>query len=176
MPSPRHWVPNGLSLARLLLGLAFPFVPTDWRLGIILTAAVSDLLDGLAARWLGAESDLGRLLDPIADKVFVLVLVGTLLAEGTLGLAELAGIAARDLTVTVGATVVAARGRWDLARQARPSLLGKATTAGQFAVLLVAVGQGSVPPWLLVPVVALSVAAAAGYARRLLTPPPSPAA
>jgi hypothetical protein len=52
----------------------------------------------------------------------------------------------------------------------RPSWLGKCTTAAQFAVLLVLVGWEAATPWLLIPTVALSVAAAADYARQFLSP------
>jgi hypothetical protein len=30
---PLSWLPNGLSLTRLVLGLALPWLPADWRLG-----------------------------------------------------------------------------------------------------------------------------------------------
>ncbi len=76
------WLPNGLSLARLALGLALPWLPADWRLGAVLVAAITDLLDGLTARWLRAGSETGRVLDPLADKVFILSLVGILLSGG----------------------------------------------------------------------------------------------
>jgi hypothetical protein len=47
----------------------------------------------------------------------------------------------------------------------RPSWLGKCTTAAQFAVLFALAGWNEAPPWLLVPTVALSIAAAIDYAR-----------
>jgi phosphatidylglycerophosphate synthase len=166
-----RFIPNGLSVARLLLGVAFPFVLAEWRVWVIVAAALSDALDGLAARWLNAESDTGRVLDPVADKVFVLVLVCTLLAEGTLHPLWVLGLAARDVVVLAGVAVVLLRGRWRDARRMPPTLLGKCTTAAQFAVLLVAAARGEVPVWLLVPAVALSLAAAADYARRF--PPPA---
>src|SRR6202000_735640 len=46
-------------------------------------AAISDWLDGFAARKLKAGSDFGRMLDPIADKVLVAVALMMLGAEGT---------------------------------------------------------------------------------------------
>jgi len=82
--NPLHYLPNSLSIARLLLGFAFPFIPNDWRLWVVIVAAISDALDGLTARWLHAQSKAGRLLDPIADKVLVLMVALTLLAEGAI--------------------------------------------------------------------------------------------
>ncbi len=77
-------LPNLLSAARLPLAAAFPFAGPEGRVALIAAAVISDFLDGhLARRW-NAHSTLGRLLDPLADKAFVLVLVVTLLAEGAL--------------------------------------------------------------------------------------------
>ena len=162
-------VPNGLSAARVVLGIAFPFVPTEWRLWVVVAAALSDLFDGLVARWLRAESDTGRLLDPVADKFFVLMLAGTLLAEGTLHPLWAVGLAARDLTVLVGLLYVIAWRQWARGRRLRPSLLGKCTTAAQFAILVVLVGWAPAPVWLLAAMTLLSALAAVDYARKFLT-------
>jgi len=161
----RHAIPNSCSLARMILGVAFPFVPPEWRLWLIIAAAITDFLDGFLARLLHAESELGRMLDPIADKVFVLILVGTLIAEGTLHSFWALGIAARDLAVILGVLLVVLQRRWQTTREMRPSWLGKCTTAGQFAVLLVLVVWGTAPVWSLMLTTLLSVAAAVGYAR-----------
>jgi cardiolipin synthase len=167
-------VPNGLSLSRVGLGAAFPWLPVEWRLAVIGIAAVTDFLDGLAARWLGVQSETGRLLDPIADKVFVLVLAGTLLAEGAIGPGWALAVAARDVVVLAGVVAVAARGRWDRYRSMRPSWLGKCTTAAQFALLMVLVVEGRGWQWLLGLTAALSAAAAVDYARGFLRSPDSP--
>lgn len=42
-----------------------------WGAGLFVLAALTDLFDGWAARALKAESRLGRILDPIADKALV---------------------------------------------------------------------------------------------------------
>ncbi|MBA4190076.1 MAG: hypothetical protein C0467_18990 [Planctomycetaceae bacterium] len=161
----RHAIPNSCSLARLLLGGVFPFIPVEWRLWVIIIAAITDFLDGFLARLLHAESDFGRMLDPMADKAFVLMLVGTLLAEGAIHPLWALGIATRDLAVLLGVIVVVFQRRWQTACQMRPSWLGKCTTAAQFAVLLVLVVWGETPMWLLVLTTTLSTAAAVGYVR-----------
>lgn len=174
----RTLLPNSLSLSRLFLGAAFPFVPADWRLGVVAVAALTDLLDGWTARWLRAESETGRALDPVADKALVLALAGTLLAEGALHPLCALGVAARDVVVLAGVLWVVLRGRLREARLMRPRPLGKCTTAGQFAVLLALAGWGEAPPWVLGPTVVLSVAAAIDYARAFTrrgaeSPPPA---
>lgn len=180
MPILRYAIPNALSGSRIVLGLAFPFLSTDGRLAVVIVAALTDALDGLMARWLRAESNAGRLLDPVADKVFVLALVGTLLVEGTLHPFWALGIAIRDIVVLAGLVYTIIRRQWSVGRKMRPSWLGKCTTAAQFAVLLVLVARGNAPVWLLALMTALSGLAALDYIRAFIhlhagesTPPAS---
>jgi CDP-diacylglycerol---glycerol-3-phosphate 3-phosphatidyltransferase len=162
----RHTVPNSLSAIRLALGLALPWIPVPWRLAVVIVAAATDAFDGLAARWLRAESDAGRLLDPIADKVFVLMLIGLLLAEGSLNPIWAVGLALRDLAVVIGLAILFVRGK--TGERLRPSWLGKATTAAQFVVLLLIVGDYGAPSWLLAATTVLSAAAAVSYGWKTL--------
>ena len=57
-------------------------LPADWRLPVVIAAAITDGVDGQLSRLMGAQSKLGVLLDPIADKVFFLAVVATLLWDG----------------------------------------------------------------------------------------------
>ena len=74
-------LPNGLTVARIVVTpaiAALPFVDSvGARLGafiLFLAAAITDWFDGYLARRNKQETDLGRILDPLADK---LLLVGT---------------------------------------------------------------------------------------------------
>jgi len=74
-------LPNGLTVARIAatpLIAALPFAPSAAaRLGafaLFTAAAVTDWVDGYLARRRKQETDLGKILDPLADK---LLLVGT---------------------------------------------------------------------------------------------------
>lgn len=131
------FVPNALSLTRLALGIGFPFLPTPWRVWVVLAAAVTDLLDGASGRLFRACSTTGRVLDPVADKVFVAAVVVTLLGEGVLAWWELALVGLRDLAVFVGAAGGFLLRDWDAFRRMSPTPLGKAATAAQFVFLLV---------------------------------------
>lgn len=167
-------LPNALTASRLVLAVAFPWLPMQWRLAVIVWAAASDLVDGWLARRLDAASTTGRLLDPIADKAFVLVLVVTLVAEGTLDAWWAFGFAVRDIAVLAGVIAVLVQGKWRTARSMRPQRLGKITTAAQFAVLLVLVARGSAWPWLLALTSVVSIAAAVDYAIAYLGSRPAP--
>ena len=81
---------NQLTVARtaavpaVILLFAWDFPDHDyWATAVFAIAMVTDWLDGWWARRRGESSDLGRLLDPIADKILVLaalvVLVGRVL-------------------------------------------------------------------------------------------------
>ncbi len=98
----RAALPNALSLARLLLGLAFPFWPVSWRVPVVVVAAITDMLDGAASRHWHVTSVAGRLLDPLADKVFVIGVVGTFWYEGALDGWQIVLVGLRDFVVIGG--------------------------------------------------------------------------
>ena len=71
-------LPNKLSTLRICmvpLFIAAYFLPYHWgafvAVGIFALAAFTDFLDGYIARKYNMISDLGKLLDPIADKVLI---------------------------------------------------------------------------------------------------------
>lgn len=71
-------LPNAITLGRILISpliAALPFISSPFaRLAafvIYIVAAVSDYYDGMLARTRNIETDLGRLLDPLADKLLL---------------------------------------------------------------------------------------------------------
>src|SRR3954470_7191120 len=94
-------LPNILTYGRLLAVpavVALLFWPRDdWArwpaLAIFIAAGVTDYFDGYFARLYGQQSALGRMLDPIADKLLVSSCLLMLAADGTIeGLSLLAAI------------------------------------------------------------------------------------
>jgi cardiolipin synthase len=177
-------VPNLLSLLRLL---ALPLIHVDLVEGRIVRALVvlavvsaTDWFDGYLARRLDQASRLGKLLDPLSDRLlFVVVGVG-MVRGGLLPLWALVVLLARDVTVLIAGSFLVARGR----AVPEPSRLGKASTMGLMIALplfLLAAVAGGTPTdpqpqlhaiaWatFLVNLV-LHYAAAVGYARRPATP------
>ncbi|MEM6798738.1 MAG: CDP-diacylglycerol--glycerol-3-phosphate 3-phosphatidyltransferase [Planctomycetota bacterium] len=75
-PSEQVWnVPNQLSAARIVLAVGCFFVlSVGWygaALGLFVAAAATDWLDGYWARRFNQITQLGRILDPFADKLVV---------------------------------------------------------------------------------------------------------
>jgi len=118
-------LPNLLSFLRLILSPTLLLAPRDYLILIFLPLALSDALDGFLARKLKAQTELGKVLDPLADKV--MVLCGLFVCTYRLQLmppAFLYAVLARDLFLLVGGAILTSRnGSVPPAR-----LLGKAFT------------------------------------------------
>ncbi|WP_299598099.1 CDP-alcohol phosphatidyltransferase family protein [uncultured Microbulbifer sp.] len=90
---PSRWrhLPNVLSISRVVLILPIIWLSLAqqhlWALVVFGVAVVSDLLDGFLARRYNWQSHLGSLLDPIADRVFVLCLIPLLWYFSAIGTA-----------------------------------------------------------------------------------------
>ena len=161
-------IPNSLTVIRLVLGLVFLFLPPGARLPAFLVAAATEFLDGVLARLLRATSLTGQVLDPIADKLFVLAVLLSLWQQGVLSWWALLLVAARDIAVFVGSLTVATTRGITKVSLMTPRVLGKLATTAQLFLLLFGVAMEAVPPLLLAVTVALSVAAGVDYVRRFL--------
>lgn len=152
---------NALSLSRLPFAVFFVLADTPWvRVGWVLAAALTDFLDGWIARHRHLESYWGALIDPLADRGFVMVALVTFVLEGKLSLAAFSLLVVRDVATGVGFIVARVVPRLRPVKfQAR--MLGKVVTTLQLAALLSVL----VAPVLVVPlVIAVGVTAVASVA------------
>lgn len=124
----------------------------ETRLWLVVAASASDLLDGWLARWHGLSTKWGALLDPIADKTFVLCALLAFYLDGALSARDYLIVLSRDVATAL-AFLVAWRlpGLDPLSFKARWS--GKVVTVLQLSVLLVILVAPSRLAWL-VPVIA----------------------
>jgi len=127
---------NQLTLLRIALVPVFALFMLyrfpGWALLTFFVASVTDAFDGFVARRTGQPTTLGAWLDPMADKL----LLTTMFVMLTLPGMELANrlplwltvlVISRDVAIVLTVMVV----NLAIARRTfRPSLLGKATTAG----------------------------------------------
>lgn len=94
------YVPNLLSASRLPIAAAFFFVDELlWRGVLLLLGALTDALDGWVARQFKVQSRVGVIMDPLFDKLFVLVVLAAFLAGPHLGWGQFLLLIARDLYV-----------------------------------------------------------------------------
>jgi phosphatidylglycerophosphate synthase len=135
--STRVWnVPNVISLSRVALAVAFVLIDhTVARIILVAAAALTDFLDGLIARLSNQRSVMGALLDPIADRLFVLAAVSAYLLNGALTTGEYFIFISRDIATAIG-FLVARIIPWLRPVTFRARLLGKAVTVLQLATLM----------------------------------------
>ena len=160
-------LPNILSLSRLLLAVLFVPAGRGARVALICVAAATDFLDGWLARRTNATTRWGALLDPIADRSFVLLAVVTYVLNGGLSFAASLLFLARDLATALGFFVArAVPGLRGVEFKAR--FPGKVVTVLQLVTLLALV-IGAQPLTPFIALVALASAfAIADYARAFL--------
>lgn len=140
---------NQITLLRLLFVPVFAILILDRNyrgaLVVLTAAAVSDILDGLLARWLKQESALGVALDPIADKILMTTGYITLSLRGALPWWLTVIVLSRDVIILTTAAVISLVAGY---RPFHPSLVGKASTAAQIATLFAGVCHRARVPYI----------------------------
>lgn len=134
----RNNLPNLITLTRLGLIPVFGYYAAreDYSvaLPIFLVAALSDFFDGYLAREWKIVSRFGAALDPVADKLNMLVATAVLAVQGLLPLWLALAVIARDVII-VGGVLAYRLLIGDL--EIKPTRLSKANTFIEFGVLLV---------------------------------------
>jgi phosphatidylglycerophosphate synthase len=147
-------VGNILSLLRIPLGFLFLVVhDPGWVAMIVVIGAATDLLDGLIARLTHTESEIGALLDPFCDRIFVFLALVSFLPTGRIDWAGFLILMLRDI-FTGGVFLVGRLAGKEMPFHSR--LGGKVTTALQVAALLTLIFY---PDYVKVPVYLAGVAA-----------------
>jgi cardiolipin synthase len=144
----RH-IPNLICLLRIALIVPLLAAMRDGEqariLALFCIAAVSDGLDGYLAKRFRWTSDLGRFLDPAADK---LLLISVFVAAAWLDIAPwwVAAVAvARDVVIAAGALIYRL---WFGPIRGRPTLISKINTGAQIVYLLAVIlaSASGLPP------------------------------
>lgn len=136
-----RFLPNLLTALRILLvaPVVWSLVASRYRTALVLflLAGATDLLDGYLARRFDWRSRIGSVLDPVADKLLLSVVYGTLAWTGQLPVWLAVIVVARDLVIIAGAVafqLLVGEVQMD------PSVPGKANTAVQLSLVGVVVG------------------------------------
>jgi cardiolipin synthase len=121
-------VPNALSLLRLLLVPVFAVLivtrQDGWALLLLMFSGFTDYLDGFLARRWGQVSRVGQLLDPAADRLYILSTLLGLAWRDLIPWWLVVLIVARDVVLTFTLPVLARHGYGPLPVH----FLGKAAT------------------------------------------------
>ena len=144
-------LPNQLSLSRIfivplflvcllseeMLGIEDPTVNgwmRVWALVLVVAVAITDWLDGVIARSQQLVTNLGKLLDPLADKIFV--------ASALIGMVEMGLIPAWAVVIVIGREFLVTGLRMLAMEQGRviaADRLGKQKTGWQLALILLGI-------------------------------------
>lgn len=96
-------IPIGITVFRILLVPALAALLTFGMLrealAIFIVAGISDALDGFIAKRFGLSTELGRILDPVADKLLLVTSFVMLTAKGWMPLYLSALVVARDILI-----------------------------------------------------------------------------
>jgi len=141
-------IPNLLSILRLagvpvFLWLVLGPEEDGWALGVLMISGVTDWLDGYLARRLHQTSQLGQILDPVADRLYILAVVFGLAWRDIIPWWLAFLLPARDLLLWGLVPFLRTRGYHALPVH----FLGKAATAHllyAFPLLLLGDGEGVV--------------------------------
>ncbi len=142
----RH-LPNLICLLRI--ALIWPTIDALYAghywtaLALVAIAAVSDGLDGWLAKRFNWTSQLGKILDPLADKLLLVALFLTAAWMNLLPWWLAAAAVARDVLIGLGALVYRV---WFGPLHGRPTVLSKINTGMQLAVALAAI-LGAATDW-----------------------------
>jgi cardiolipin synthase len=136
-------IPNGLSVLRLFgvplfLWLALGPKADGWAVIVLMVAGLTDYLDGRIARRFNLASRLGELLDPAADRLYILATLVALTVRGIVPVWLAAILVGRDLLLAPTIPLLARHGYGPLPVH----FLGKAATLNllyAFPLLLLSV-------------------------------------
>ena len=146
-------VSNLLSLSRIPLGVTFLAIDDPYLMAVVLgVGALTDLLDGFIARITDTRTEIGALLDPFCDRVFVFLALVSFLPGGDLDWAGFVILILRD--VFTGGVFIVTR----LVGEKMPfhsRMGGRVTTALQLAALFTLIFA---PAYLNLPILLVGIA------------------
>lgn len=137
----RH-LPNALCILRMLLAVPVAVLLARGEYAVTMLvfgfAAVTDALDGFLAKRFHWTSELGKALDPLADKILLVTSFVTLTIVGVVPIWITVPVVVRDLLITFGAIVYV--NVFGPLTDARPTVISKLNTLVQIAYVLAVVG------------------------------------
>ena len=131
-------LPNALTISRFLLIpvyiVVFAYSYLKIAFLVVIIAGLTDILDGYIARTKGLVTQLGIMLDPLADKLMMITVFVSLLYSGFIPWEAAFAMFVRDLAMIIGSAYFHFRGKITVPA----NMMGKMTTVLYYlAVLLI---------------------------------------
>lgn len=159
-------IPNLISILRILL------VPVFWLvfwspgahqltlgMSILALAGLTDIVDGYIARKYGMVTNLGKILDPLADKLMVLTAIFALYQIGRLPVWLLILVLAKEICIVVGSLFIL----FGYRVQVSASKYGKAATVALYIAIFYAAFNSSGSIYVIIIAAIVSLAALINY-------------
>lgn len=103
-------IPNMITLLRIIIVPFFPYVyfnfSPQYALLIYILAGITDILDGYIARKYDLITKLGTVLDPLADKLMLLIVLSTLTIDHILPLFILVIIGIKEISMIITGVIL----------------------------------------------------------------------
>ena len=131
-----RFIPNLISLIRisLVIPTVLNLLAGKYIFALILfaIASISDAIDGFLARFFKWQTDLGKILDPVADKLLMIGSITALWLNQIVPLSVFVIFVLRDLLILLGAAFEMSITE----KTPSPNLIGKITTTSQIIYIL----------------------------------------
>jgi CDP-diacylglycerol--glycerol-3-phosphate 3-phosphatidyltransferase len=166
---------NLISFIRIFLVIPFILLVPNldqgnnrlWVLLLITVGFISDVMDGYIARRLNEVTELGKIIDPLADKICIVAIITTLYLSGEISTFYFAVIVLRDVIIFFGGIAVSKK----IGKVLPSNLLGKITVVSiGFVIVSIVIDLKThsifMFDFLYYSSILLSFASVAGYALR----------
>ena len=155
------YVPNIISVFRICLVPVFVVVyfsdDTNNNLYAVLIyalASFSDFLDGFLARKFKVSSNMGKVLDPLGDKLMTVAVLACITIDGLIPLWAVLLVVVKELLMGAGGIVLHKKAQADLPAS---NLIGKASTVLFFLVCVTLMLFNNIPEWASILMISLAI-------------------
>lgn len=141
-------VPNLLSLLRLLMIPLFVWLYLHgyegWTAAVLILSGVTDVVDGFIARHFGQVSDVGKALDPVADKLTQAAMLLCLMSVYPMMIVPFLLLAVKEIFAAVSGMIVIRRTGYVPGAEWH----GKVTTLLLYGMMIIHVVWQDIPGWM----------------------------
>lgn len=140
-------IPNLLSLLRLLMIPLFVWLYLNdhegWTAAVLILSGLTDVIDGFIARRFGQISDIGKALDPVADKLTQAAMLLCLMSRHQMMIVPFILLAVKEVFAAISGLLVIRRAGFVPGAEWH----GKLTTLMLYGMMILHVIWQDIPVW-----------------------------